>query len=458
MRSLDDVRTLSQFVHNLREGVYITNAQGRYSTRTPRSSRCSAWPRSPSCRATPPPACSPIPDGGRRSWGILRAEGAVREYELEILRPDGHTRTVLDTAYQALDEATGETLYHGILVDITDRKMLERQLRELAVRDPLTGCHNRRYMQDVIGRLEEASAPLGVVVIDIDHFKKYNDRHGHDLGDRLLVQFARFLYHRVRADDPVIRTGGRRVRHPPPRIGWRRHPGGRRSAHGGRSRLGPGVVHDRLGRPGGPGTGRGDPAAGGPAAHANSRRGAAAATGFPAGPLVAGRHAVLARLGGAGVDAGDGVAADRLVAAEPAGSDVRPGGGRGAVSSRRTSGGTPLSRWSTPPSVMTVPVGSDEPSWWKRGASPASCRFMPKSIRLTTICTWPCGCMSPPMTPNASQGLPSLGHERRDDGVERPLARRAAVGVAGVEGEQAAAVLEAEAEVAGPRSPSRSRV
>ena len=45
--------------------------------------------------------------------------------------------------------------------------------------------------------------------------------------------------------------------------------------------------------------------------------------------------------------------------------------------------------------------------WWKRGASPASWTFMPNSIMFSSTWTWPWGCMSPPITPNESQGLPS---------------------------------------------------
>ena len=66
----------------------------------------------------------------------------------------------------------------------------------------------------------------------------------------------------------------------------------------------------------------------------------------------------------------------------------------------------PTSSTTSPPFSMRPPVGSLEPSWRTRGASPASCRFMPKSIMLISTCTWPCGCMAPPMTPKDSHGLP----------------------------------------------------
>lgn len=138
----------------------------------------------------------------------LAAEGAVREFEFDIRRPDGEVRTVLDTAYQVTDETTGEIVYHGILVDITDRKELERQLFQAALRDPLTGCYNRRFLMDRESELSRGRRSWGVVIADIDRFKDYNDLHGHDTGDRVLVRVARFLTGEARPDDAVVRIGG----------------------------------------------------------------------------------------------------------------------------------------------------------------------------------------------------------------------------------------------------------
>ena len=57
---------------------------------------------------------------------------------------------------------------------------------------------------------------------------------------------------------------------------------------------------------------------------------------------------------------------------------------------------------------MMSPVGVSEPSCRTRAASEAACTFMPWSMMLTSTCAWPCGCMSPPITPNDRNGLPSL--------------------------------------------------
>jgi len=208
LRSLNDPWTLAEFVRNLQEGVYITADDGRildanraflhmFGVRSLRElARTSADQL--------------YVDPGRRQQeaALLAREGAVREFEFDIQRPDGQIRTVLDTAYQVTDPTTGETLYHGILIDITDRKELERQLLQAALRDPLTGCFNRRHLLDLTRSMEAGGREWGVVVIDVDHFKEYNDRYGHATGDRVLVRVARFLMSIVRSDDCVLRIGG----------------------------------------------------------------------------------------------------------------------------------------------------------------------------------------------------------------------------------------------------------
>src|SRR3569833_269141 len=91
------------------------------------------------------------------------------------------------------------------------RNNLDNSL-ELAVTDPLTGLHNRRYM---IGQLEALSqraskggAPVAALLLDIDHFKKINDSFGHDVGDEVLREFAVRLASNVRAVDLPCRFGG----------------------------------------------------------------------------------------------------------------------------------------------------------------------------------------------------------------------------------------------------------
>jgi two-component system cell cycle response regulator len=83
---------------------------------------------------------------------------------------------------------------------------------EMAILDPLTGLHNRRYMTSHLATLfDDASRrgkPLSVLLIDIDHFKVVNDSHGHDAGDAVLREFATRIRRDTRGIDLACRLGG----------------------------------------------------------------------------------------------------------------------------------------------------------------------------------------------------------------------------------------------------------
>ncbi|MGH7229746.1 MAG: diguanylate cyclase [Nitrospiraceae bacterium] len=89
---------------------------------------------------------------------------------------------------------------------------LRDALRSQSIRDPLTGVFNRRYMEESLDReLHRASrnnTPLGVVMVDLDHFKQFNDTFGHAAGDTLLTKVGDFLRTQIRAEDIACRYGG----------------------------------------------------------------------------------------------------------------------------------------------------------------------------------------------------------------------------------------------------------
>jgi diguanylate cyclase (GGDEF)-like protein len=95
---------------------------------------------------------------------------------------------------------------------VTQIEDLNALLREQVVRDPLTGLHNRRYLQETmkrdISRARRAHESLVVAAIDVDSFKLVNDAHGHAVGDRVLLQLAEVLLGHVRSSDLVCRVGG----------------------------------------------------------------------------------------------------------------------------------------------------------------------------------------------------------------------------------------------------------
>ena len=99
------------------------------------------------------------------------------------------------------------------------RKRLEERLREnyqrslsMALTDELTGLYNRRYvfahLNELLGRMTEASGGNALMLVDIDHFKQVNDRHGHPAGDAVLREIAERAVRQVRSVDLVGRLGG----------------------------------------------------------------------------------------------------------------------------------------------------------------------------------------------------------------------------------------------------------
>ncbi|MGC8962708.1 MAG: GAF domain-containing protein [Candidatus Bipolaricaulaceae bacterium] len=92
------------------------------------------------------------------------------------------------------------------------RVELEAELREQAIRDPLTGLYNRRFLDEVlrreIARAERYGHPLSLILIDIDNFKELNDRYGHLVGDEALRRVAKALRENIRRVDYIFRWGG----------------------------------------------------------------------------------------------------------------------------------------------------------------------------------------------------------------------------------------------------------
>ena len=89
---------------------------------------------------------------------------------------------------------------------------LRDTLRTQSTRDPLTGLFNRRYLMESLDRevrrADRNARPLGIVMLDLDQFKPFNDTHGHEAGDALLRSFGRFIHKNTRGEDIACRYGG----------------------------------------------------------------------------------------------------------------------------------------------------------------------------------------------------------------------------------------------------------
>lgn len=89
---------------------------------------------------------------------------------------------------------------------------LHESLQHQALRDPLTGLYNRRYLEEFFAheqsRSQRNAVPIALAMVDLDHFKQLNDRYGHAVGDDALKGIAAFLLHGLRTTDTVFRIGG----------------------------------------------------------------------------------------------------------------------------------------------------------------------------------------------------------------------------------------------------------
>ena len=164
------------------------------------------------------PAMGPAVDGLRR---VLETGEPLLDQEIcgETPAAPGEERHWLASFYPVRDDQ-GQT--HGlgaVVTDITERKHAEQeraellsQLASMARTDALTGLPNRRVWQEEIpramARAEREEEPLCVALLDLDHFKAYNDGHGHVEGDRFLAETARAWGGHLREVDLLVRFGG----------------------------------------------------------------------------------------------------------------------------------------------------------------------------------------------------------------------------------------------------------
>jgi len=119
----------------------------------------------------------------------------------------------LDTNVVPLRDAHGEVTHFATIErDLTATKRLQQQLRLMAATDPLTGLLNRRHFLEKaateFARSQRYQRELALVILDIDHFKRINDSHGHFVGDQVLTAMARAAYGLLRSTDVMARWGG----------------------------------------------------------------------------------------------------------------------------------------------------------------------------------------------------------------------------------------------------------
>lgn len=151
-----------------------------------------------------------------RKSGLLReclialAQNVPRECEVETVTSFGlYVATVCRISPTQIN---GSTYLLIQIIDLTERKRIEEELRQMAFHDTLTRLPNRRLfmdrLQQALFRAKRNNKRIAMLFLDADKFKNLNDNYGHDAGDQLLIEIARRLRVTVRERDTVARLGG----------------------------------------------------------------------------------------------------------------------------------------------------------------------------------------------------------------------------------------------------------
>ncbi len=139
--------------------------------------------------------------------GVGRLEG----FETEGRTRDGRRYPVRLSALILYQEGI-EVGSVGFFYDLTERKRLEEELRQLSITDGLTGLYNHRHFREVlsdeVGRAKRYQRPLTIICFDLDDFKYFNDTFGHQEGDRLLCLTSECTRDALRVHDYAFRHGG----------------------------------------------------------------------------------------------------------------------------------------------------------------------------------------------------------------------------------------------------------
>ena len=231
------VRQLSQAVQQSPTSIVITDKDGSIIYVNPKFTDVTGYsfeealgknPRILKTDVTPPEVYQELWETLSRG-NVWRGEFCNRKKNGELYWEAASISPILDRNGQA-------THYVAVKEDITERKQtdlalraaneqLSRQLdeiqklqvalREQAIRDPLTGLYNRRYLYETLGqefaRARREEQPVSIIMLDFDHFKNLNDQYGHAAGDAILQGLAGVLLCSTRKGDTVCRYGGEEI-------------------------------------------------------------------------------------------------------------------------------------------------------------------------------------------------------------------------------------------------------
>jgi diguanylate cyclase (GGDEF)-like protein len=213
-------------IETMAEGMLVLDEHGRIVDLNPAAQRLLSVPRPPSIGHAAQVEFAAWPDlasalrGSPEGRVEIASNGATGGYLEVSVTPlpgrrgkfAGRLIVLRDITQRRKAEEELQRANERLHAQLTAIESLQGDLREQAIRDSLTGLLNRRYLDETLARELARAArdrvPVSLVMLDIDHFKTFNDEYGHKAGDDLLHELGRLLRAQTRAGDIACRYGG----------------------------------------------------------------------------------------------------------------------------------------------------------------------------------------------------------------------------------------------------------
>ncbi len=152
----------------------------------------------------------PDPKKQEKTADKLIQSGEIKNIELKVRCKDD---SILYGIFSGeIIESQGKQYYLTVMIDATEKKIIEQQLEELSIRDSLTNIYNRRYifnvLENYLNKFINENQIFSITILDIDFFKEINDTHGHVIGDYVLIEFTKLISEFLAPNQILGRYGG----------------------------------------------------------------------------------------------------------------------------------------------------------------------------------------------------------------------------------------------------------
>jgi len=152
----------------------------------------------------------PDPEKHEKTADKLTQSGEIKNIELKVRCKDD---SILYGIFSGeIIESQGKQYYLTVMLDATEKKLIEQQLEELSIRDSLTNIYNRRYifnvLENYLNKFINENQIFSITILDIDFFKEINDTHGHVIGDYVLIEFTKLISKFLAPNQILGRYGG----------------------------------------------------------------------------------------------------------------------------------------------------------------------------------------------------------------------------------------------------------